>query len=230
MPAAVVAADPIATDSGFAEAEVDAEKTRERCTRYVRPLLDQGVVAVVPGYGGRSPDGRQTTLGRGGSDLSATIVGRGIGSEEVWIMSDVDGVLDADPRLVPDATLLPRLSYREARVFAELGAKILHHRTMEPAAEAGIEVLVRNTFNLDSPGTRVTALEEGSEVRCIALRRNMAVEVPCTSGHRNEAAVVVCIGSPEDADAKRGRKLLHKAGISILAFRQGDRRARLPGA
>ena len=217
-PASVVAGDPIATDSGYAEAEVDAYETRERCTRFVRPLLDEGVVAVVPGYGGRSPDGRQTTLGRGGSDLSATIVGRGIGSGEVWIMSDVDGVLDADPRLVPDAALLPRLSYREARVFAELGAKILHHRTMEPAADAGIEVYVRNTFNPDSSGTRVTALEEGAGVRCIALRRNMAVEVPCTSGHRNEAAVVVCIGSPGNADTKRGRKLLREAGISVLHF------------
>lgn len=217
-PAAVAAADPIATDSGFAEAEVDVEETRERCTRYVRPLLDEGVVAVVPGYGGRAPDGQQTTLGRGGSDLSATIVGRGIGSNEVWIMSDVDGVLDADPRLVPDAALLPRLSYREARVFAELGAKILHYRTMEPAAEAGIEVFVRNTFNPESPGTQVTALEEGAGVRCIALRRNMAVEVPCTSGHRNEAAVVVCIGSPEKSDTKKGRKLLREAGISVLHF------------
>ncbi|MDP8939656.1 MAG: aspartate kinase [Actinomycetota bacterium] len=217
-PADVVIADPIATDSGYAEAEVDAEETRARCTRYVRPFLDEGLVAVVPGYGGRSPEGRQTTLGRGGSDLSATVIGRGLGSREVWIMSDVDGVLDADPRLVPDASLLPRLSYREAGVFAELGAKILHHRTMEPAAEAGIEVLVRNTFNPDSPGTRVTALEEGAGVRCIALRRDMAVEVPCTSGHRNEAAVVVCIGAPEKSDIAQGRKLLRKAGISVLHF------------
>lgn len=214
----VVPADPIATDSGFAEAEVDAGETRERCTRYVRPLLDEGIVAVVPGYGGRSPEGLQTTLGRGGSDLSATVIGRGIDAGEVWIMSDVDGVLDADPRLVPGAALLPRLSYREAGVFAELGAKILHHRTMEPAAEAGIEVSVRNTFNLDSPGTRVTALEEGSGVRCIALRRNMAVEVPCTSGRRNEAAVVVCIGSPGESDAAQGRKFLREAGISVLHF------------
>lgn len=215
-PASVVAADPIATDSGYAEAEVDAAETRERCNRYVRPLLEEGVVAVVPGYGGRSPEGRQTTLGRGGSDLSATIIGRAIDAGEVWIMSDQDGVLDADPRLVPDASLLPRLSYREAGVFAELGAKILHYRTMEPASEAGFEVSVRNTFNPDSPGTRVTAHEEGPGVRCLALRRNMAVEVPCTSGHRNEAAVVVCIGEPEKADAKLGRKLLRKAGISIL--------------
>lgn len=215
-PASVVAGDPIATDSGFAEAEVDVKETRERCTHYVRPLLDEQVVAVVPGYGGRSPDGRQTTLGRGGSDLSATTIGRAIDADEVWIMSDVDGVLDADPRLVPDAALLPRLSYREAGVFAELGAKILHYRTMEPASEVGFEVSVRNTFSPNSTGTRITAREEGPGIRCIALRRNMAVEVPCTSGHRNEAAMVVCIGSPEKSDAVQGRKLLRKAGISIL--------------
>ena len=73
-------------------------------------------------------------------------------------MSDVDGVLDADPRLVPEAARLPRLSYEEATLFASLGAKVLHPKTMEPASEAGIEVLVRNTFNPESPGTRVSGL------------------------------------------------------------------------
>lgn len=215
-PAAVVSADPIATDTSYPEAEVDAPRTRERCTRYVRTLLDEGLVAVVPGFGGRSPDGAQTTLGRGGSDLSATVLGRALGSEEVWIMTDVDGVLDADPRLVPDANLLPRLSYREAGVFAGLGAKVLHHRTMEPAAEADIEVTVRNTFNPDSPGTRVTAREEGTGIRCAALRRRLAVEVPCTDGHRSAASVVVCIGVPEKPDSRRGLRALREAGIRVL--------------
>ena len=139
-PASVVSPDPIATDAGFAEAEVDAERTRARCSRYVRPLLDGGVVAVVPGYAGRSPEEEQTTLGRGGSDLSATVLGRALGSREVWILTDVDGVLDADPRLVPEARSLAQISYREAGTFAELGAKVLHHRTMEPASETNMKV------------------------------------------------------------------------------------------
>ncbi len=217
-PAEVVSADPIATDSNYAEAEVDAEGTRERCTWYVRPLLDAGKVAVVPGFGGRSPEGEQTTLGRGGSDLSATTIGRALDSGEVWIMSDVDGVLDADPRLVPDATLLPQLSYREASAFASLGAKVLHHKTMEPAAASEMEVFVRNTFNPDSPGTRVTSYEDGSGIRCVALRRNLKMEGPCIGGHRSEAATVVCIGSPEKADTARGLTALREAGVRPLHY------------
>ena len=216
--AEVVSADPIATDSDYAEAEVDTEGTRERCTWYVRPLLDAGKVAVVPGFGGRSPVGEQTTLGRGGSDLSATTIGRALDSREVWIMSDVDGVLDADPRLVPDATLLPQLSYREASTFASLGAKVLHHKTMEPAAASEMEVFVRNTFNPDSPGTRVTSYEDGSGIRCVALRRNMKMEGPCIGGHRSEAATVVCIGSPEKPDTARGLSALRDAGIIPLHY------------
>ncbi|HSL00011.1 MAG TPA: aspartate kinase [Rubrobacteraceae bacterium] len=216
VPAAVVAEDPIATDDAFDEAEVDAAGTASRCSRLVAPLLESGSVVVVPGYVGRSPQGAPTTLGRGGSDLSATALGRALGSEEVWIMSDVDGVLDADPRLVPDANLMPRLSYREASLFASLGAKVLHPKTMEPAAEAGIEVLVRNTFNPECAGTRVTEQETGPGVRCVALRRRFAVGLPCAPGHEREAAALVGIGTPNQRDLKRGLKSLRRADLSPL--------------
>ncbi|MGH3146600.1 MAG: aspartate kinase [Rubrobacter sp.] len=217
-PASAVAEDPIATDANFCEAEVDAAATSERCARYVDPLLDRGLVAVVPGYVGRSPGGVPTTLGRGGSDLSATVLGRALGSGEVWIMTDVDGVLDADPRLVPDAALMPRLSYREAGTFAGLGAKVLHPRTMEPASEARIEVFVRNTFAPEGAGTRVTGFDPGAGVRCVALRPHVPVEIPCTDGRESYAAMVVCIGSPNDEDLARGRRCLREAGISPLHF------------
>ena len=218
VPAAAVAEDPIATDANFGEAEVEAAATRERCTERVVPLLDGGLVAVVPGYVGRSPEGSPTTLGRGGSDLSATVLGRALGSEEVWIMTDVDGVLDADPRLVPDASLMPRLSYREAGTFASLGAKVLHPRTMEPASEGGIEVFVRNSFAPEGAGTRVTGFDPGAGVRCVALRPHVPVEIPCTDGRESHAAMVVCIGSPDDEDLARGRRCLREAGISPLHF------------
>jgi aspartate kinase len=213
-----VAADPIATDRRFGEAEVDPAATRERSVRYVSPPLEGGLVAVVPGYVGRSPDGLPTTLGRGGSDLSATVLGRALDSDEVWIMSDVDGVLDADPRLVPDASLLPRLSYREAGIFAGLGAKVLHPRTMEPASEAGIEVFVRNTFAPEGAGTHVTGFDPGAGVRCVALRQSVAMEIPCTDGREGRAAMVVCIGSPENDDLERGRRCLREAGIPVQHF------------
>ena len=216
-PAEVVAADPIATDRRFDEAEVDADETEGRCSRYVAPLLQAGTVAVVPGFVGRAPDGSATTLGRGGSDLSATVIGRALGSREVWIMSDVNGVLDADPRLVPDAELMPRLSYHEAHTFAGLGAKVLHHKTMEPAAEARMTVRVRNTFAPDTPGTRISAdFADGEGVRCVALRRKVPMEIPCANGRRSETAMVVCIGSPSERDLKLGLRLLRKANIRFL--------------
>ena len=215
-PAAVVAEDPIATNAGFDGAHVDPEETQSRCSRHVAPLLDEGAIPVVPGYVGRSPEGSPTTLGRGGSDLSATVLGRALGSRAVWIMSDVDGVLDADPRLVPEATLMPRLSYREAGLFAALGAKVLHPKTMEPASEANIEVRVRNTFNLGCAGTSVAEYEDGEGVRCVALRRRFAVEAPCAPGHKRKAAAVVCIGVPTDGDLALGLRCLREAGISTL--------------
>ena len=218
VPAGVVGDDPIATNSRFGEAEVDPVATRERSARYVLPLLDGGLVAVVPGYVGRSPGGLPTTLGRGGSDLSATVLGRALDSEEVWIMSDVDGVLDADPRLVRDASLMPRLSYREAGIFAGLGAKVLHPRTVEPASVAGIEVFVRNTFAPDGAGTHVTGFDPGAGVRCVALRQNVAMEIPCSDGREGRAAMVVCIGSPEENDLERGRRCLREAGIPVQHF------------
>jgi aspartate kinase len=192
--------------------------TRERCKERVAPLLGEGLVAVVPGYVGRSPEGAPTTLGRGGSDLSATVLGRALGSEEVWIMTDGDGVLDADPRLVPDAALMPLLSYKEAGTFAGLGAKVLHPRTMEPASEAGIEVFVRNSFAPEGAGTRVTGFDPGAGVRCVALRPHVPVEIPCTDGRESHAAMVVCIGSPDDEDLARGLRRLREVGILPLHF------------
>jgi aspartate kinase len=221
-PAAAVERDPIATDSSFDGAEVNADETRARASRHVAPLLEGGAVAVVPGYVGRSPEGLETTLGRGGSDLSATVLGRALGSGEVWIMSDVDGVLDADPNLVPEASTLPELSYREASLFAVLGAKILHPKTMEPASEVGIEVLVRNTFNPEGFGTRVSGLTPGEGIRCVALQRRFKAEIPCAPGHKREAAAVICIGSPRSGDLARGQRCLREAGIPPLHAEGAD--------
>lgn len=213
---AAVAEDPIVTDSDAEGAEICPELTRGKCGGSVAPILDRNAVAVVPGYVGRSPEGRITTLGRGGSDLSATALGRAIDASEVWIMTDVDGVLSADPRLVPEASLMPKLSYREARIFAELGAKVLHRKTMEPVADAGIEVRVGNTFNPGCDGTRVSGIEDGEGVRCVALRREVRFEIPCANGRKSEAAMVVCIGVPGADDLSLGKRSLRKAGIPVF--------------
>jgi aspartate kinase len=145
VPAAVVERDPIATDSSFDGAEVDAAETRSRCSRFVAPLLEGGAVAVVPGYVGRSPDGLETTLGRGGSDLSATVVGRALEAGEVWIMSDVDGVLDADPRLVPEAAAVICIGSPAAGDL-ERGQRCLREKGIAPlhagSAAAGLVFIV----------------------------------------------------------------------------------------
>lgn len=236
---AAVAEDPIATDGDYLEAEVAPGRTRERAAEHVAPLLEWGV-AVVPGFVGRSPEGRQTTLGRGGSDLSATALGAALGSSEVWICSDVDGVLDADPGLIGEAALIPRLSYREASSMAGLGAKVLHPKTMEPAREAGIEVIVRNTFNSECAGTRVCSREPGSGVRGVGIRCGLSLERSLAresgspdspvfrvlgSGGRGvdyllhsdsaESAAVVCVGSSGCEELSSGIAALEESGISV---------------
>lgn len=239
VPAAVaadpIAADPIATDGDYLEAEVDSQRTRERAAEHVAPLLEDGV-AVVPGFVGISPEARQTTLGRGGSDLSATALGAALGSKEVWICSDVDGVLDADPSLVCEAALIPRLSYREASSMAGLGAKVLHPKTMEPAREAGLEVIVRSTFNSECAGTRVCSREPGLGVRGIGLRRGLSLALQSAvpdspvfrvlgSGGRgvnyllhsgsDDCAAVVCVGSVGCEELTAGISALEEGGLSV---------------
>ena len=208
-PAQVVAADPIATDRRFDEAEVDADETERRCSRYVAPLLRAGTVAVVPGFVGRAPDGSATTLGRGGSDLSATVIGRALGSREVWIMSDVNGVLDADPRLVPDAELMPRLSYHEAHTFAGLGAKVLHHKTMEVPMEIpcanGRRSETAMVVCIGSPSERDLKLGlrllRKAKIRFLHAGFASAGLVFVVNGERGEDALRLLHGSLVTADA-----------------------------
>lgn len=145
----------VRTDERFGAAEVVSGETRELARARLAGLPAQQV-AVVTGFVGATADGRTTTLGRGGSDLSAAVLGQALDAERVEIWTDVDGVQSADPRLVPTAFTLPRLSYDEAARLAGLGAKVLHPRTLQPLAH-GIPLLVRNTLRPTGPSTRVEA-------------------------------------------------------------------------
>ena len=115
-------------------------------------MLADGKTPVVTGYIGATQSGDTTTLGRGGSDLTATIIASAIDADEVWIWSDVDGLMTADPRMVPNARVLREISYEEAGEMAVFGAKALHPRTLEPVAEKGIPVRFRNTFKPQTRG------------------------------------------------------------------------------
>ena len=157
---AVDATSLVRTDDAFAEAAVDYPATR-RLARTALGSLGLGAVPVVTGFLGATEAGETTLLGRGGSDLTAAVLGWALDAERVEIWSDVDGVMTADPRLVPTAETLPRLSYAEATELARAGAKVLHPRTLEPLEGAGIPVFVGNTLRPDRPGTWIGPAEAG---------------------------------------------------------------------
>src|SRR5262249_24929006 len=152
----VKAEDVIVTDQNFGNAAPDREATRVNCDRVLRPILERGEVPVVAGYSGATHDGRTTTLGRGGSDYSATLIAAPAGADEVWIWTDVDGVLTADPRVCPHATTLAEISFAEATELAYYGAKVIHPKAVYPAADAGFPVWIKNSFHPKNPGTRIT--------------------------------------------------------------------------
>ena len=153
---AIDATELVVTDSFHGATEPLMETTRERCEARLRPLLDKGIVPVVTGYIGATSEGVLTTLGRGGSDYSATILGAALDANEIIIWTDVDGVLTADPRLVSEACTIPEISYREAAELAYFGAKVLHPKTLRPVMQSDIPVWIRNTFAPERSGTKIT--------------------------------------------------------------------------
>ncbi len=157
---AVDATELIVTDNTFQSAAPLREQTRQRAAERLGPLLDAGEIPIVTGFIGATVDGITTTLGRGGSDYSAAILGDCLDADEVWIWTDVDGVMTADPRLVPDARVIPVLSYSEVGELAYFGAKVLHPRTIRPVIERHIPLWVKNTFNPTFPGTRIAQQAE----------------------------------------------------------------------
>ena len=159
----VEATQLIVTDNVYQNAHPDFAQTAQRTRRLLGPILDQARVPVVTGFIAATPEGVTTTLGRGGSDYTAGILSAVLPADEVWIWTDVDGVMSADPRAVPDARTIPELTYREIAELAYYGAKVLHPKTIRPVIEAGIGLRICNTFNPGHPGTRL--VENGSASR-----------------------------------------------------------------
>jgi aspartokinase/homoserine dehydrogenase 1 len=146
----------IRTDASFGEATVDFSYTNARIREKLMPAVRNKIVPVITGFIGSTADGLTTTLGRSGSDYTGSIVGAALGSEEIWIWTDVDGVMTADPRYVKGATVLPQISYREAAEMSYFGAKVIHPKTMLPAIDNGIPIRIKNTFNPSHPGTLIS--------------------------------------------------------------------------
>ncbi len=164
------------TDDRFGRAQPDFPETRRRASGNLAPLLAAGKIPVAGGFIGSAPDGRTTTLGRGGSDYSAAILGAALDAAAVEIWTDVDGMMTTDPRVVADARRIETISFDEASELAYFGARVLHPLTLVPSIERGIPVRVRNSRRPDAPGTeiRATAASESGSVRAIAFKRGLS--------------------------------------------------------
>ncbi len=174
---AIDAREIIVTDDTFGAANPLFEETCQRVQARLSPLLEAGTVPVVTGFIAATPDGVTTTLGRGGSDYSAALIGACLNADEVQIWTDVNGILTADPRVVPNACTLPELSYIEAAELAYFGAKVLHPKSIRPAVERDIPIRVLNTFDPDGPNTRIVRQPRptGLTVKAITAIRDLAL-------------------------------------------------------
>ncbi len=160
---AVDATEVIVTDDHFGNATPIFDETNTKARQRLAGLRRRGVIPVITGFRGATRSGACTTLGRGGSDYSGTIVGAALDADEVWIWTDVDGVMTTDPRLVPEARILPEISYREAIELSFFGAKVLHPKTIQPVMKKEIPVWIKNSFNPSCPGTCIVPSATNSQ-------------------------------------------------------------------
>ena len=173
----IEATELIVTDDEFGQAEPLPAQTRQLTREKLLPLLAAGEIPVVTGFIGATEDGVQTTLGRGGSDYTASILGAALDADEVWIWTDVNGVMTANPNDVPEARTMREISYSEASELAYYGAKVLHYKTILPAFKQNIPVLILNSFEPSDPGTRVTVTGRPSSrgVKAVTSIRNVSL-------------------------------------------------------
>jgi aspartokinase/homoserine dehydrogenase 1 len=208
---AVSATDLIVTDDSFGGATPLMDGTRQRLQAQILPLIRRGTIPVITGFIGATEQGVTTTLGRGGSDFSAAIIGAGLDADQVWIWSDVDGILTADPNIVPHARTLAELSYAEAADLAYFGADVLHPKTIRPVIERGIPLRIVNSLNPTHPGTLI--------VESPSSNRELLPSIISTTG-----LSLIAIGSKDDSWALRlaARALdeLSEAGVEVLMFSQ----------
>ncbi len=208
---AVPATELIVTNARFGAAEPDLEASRPRVRDRLLPLVGQGIVPVVTGYIAATADGIPTTLGRGGSDFTAAILGSCLDAGEVWIWSDVDGILTADPNIVPEARTLGELSYTDAAALAAFGAEVLHPKTIAPLVDRGIPLRLLNTFRPGHPGTRIVSQPSGDGHRPPAIISTRGLSLLGVMGNDS-------CWTPEVAG--RALSCLARAGVEVLMFSQ----------
>ena len=168
----------IVTDSNFGDADPLMNFTTHLIRERVEPLIEKGIIPVVTGFIAANQDGIVTTVGRGGSDYTATILGVALHVDEVWIWTDVDGIMTADPKIVSTVRMLPQLSYQEAAEMAIFGAKAMHPRALGPVTKENIPVRIRNVFNAENKGTLITKepkAEATRVVKAVAMIKEVAM-------------------------------------------------------
>jgi aspartate kinase len=167
----------VVTNDRHGGAEPFMDQTFGRCRRALLPLLSEGSLPLTQGFIARTEGGGETTLGRGGSDYSASLIGAALGADEIEIWTDVDGILTADPSLVPEARNIPAMSFQEASELSFFGARVLHPKTLLPAVERAIPVRILNTRRPSGVGTLILAEppSSGPGIKSIAYKESMTV-------------------------------------------------------
>jgi len=208
----------IVTDDQHTEARPLLEKTRKLVQQRLNKILAAGGVPVVTGFIAGTEDGIVTTLGRGGSDYTASILGASLGVDEIWIMTDVDGIMTADPKAEPNARVIEVISYLEATELAYFGAKVLHPKMIEPAMELDIPVRVRNAFKLEREGTLIVRKPKRIEgiVKTITASKGVSLVTVGGAG---------MIGTP--GVAATVFYILGQAGIKVLMISQSSSQANI---
>ena len=214
----VEATDVVRADGPHGNASPDIEQTTQAAEKVLRPMIDRGVVPVVPGFIGRSPRGEVVTLGRGGSDLTATLLGRVLAARDVILWKDVPGLLTADPRVVPDARLIPLLHVREASELAYYGAKVLHPRSLI-ALQAGTRLIIRPYADPAAHGTEIVVERERKPAAGRARR-----PVKALTAIADQTLLTIAgngmVGVP--GVAARAFGALERAGVSVSLISQAS--------
>jgi aspartate kinase len=202
----------IVTDNNFGEANLLKNYTKFQLTKNIEPLIKKGTVPVLTGFIAATQNGETTTLGRGGSDYTATIVGASLEVNEVWIWTDVDGLMTSDPKIVPEAITIPEMSFQEATELTIFGAKAMHPRALEPARKEGIPVRIRNVFNPENLGTLIKQDEQikiKDGVKAVTIVKSVAVITISGAG---------MVGAP--GTAAKVFEVLGRENINILMISQ----------
>jgi aspartate kinase len=217
----------ILTDSNFGSAKPLMDTTKLRVRRRIEPLLAQKVIPVITGFIASDQNGNVTTLGRGGSDYTATIIAASINANETWLWTDVDGLMTADPRIVNDAQVLSEVSFSEAMEMALFGAKYMHPRTLEPVIETGIPIRIRNVNDTSKAGTMILKNPSNESKRIVksisAIRQTGLIDVGGTemAGAPGTAAKIFDVLAKKDINIIMISQSPSESSISMV-LRKND--------